>query len=603
MGGFSTIGSRTVESDSTASLVWPNLNSDTEYEWNVSVRDNTGRTQSGPPWHFSTGTPVPNEVPTANDQSVSTSEDSPLGIGLTALDPEGAPLSYSVVSGPTKGTLSGSPPNLNYQPAPNFNGSDSFTFKANDGRDDSNIATVSINIIGVDDTPTAANDAYTVTENDLLTISAPGILGNDADIDSLSLGAVLMSSPANGTLTLNANGAFSYSPNIGFTGTDSFTYVANDGAANSNTAVVTLTVAPLNPPILSANFDTGTDGFSYLDNTFRSTSQSSYASGVRVGSGGFAGGALRVDLGGVNNNTISGMSGGWQRTFTLATPTAVVVSFRYNLSQSPEYESDEFSQVLVSMDGVLSGTVPMDYVAQVVGNGNGGPSITTGWQVFQSHLGTLSAGTHTLRLGSYNNRKNSSSETTSVLIDEVALVQGAPPILEAHFNSGQDGFSYLDDLFRTTNQPSYASGSRVSSGGYSGGALRVLVGGINSSTIQRMSGGWRRSFTLSAPAQVVLRFQYNLTQSPEYESDEASQMLLSVNGILYGQTPNDYLAQVVGNGSGGSNITTGWRTYQVTLSLPAGAHTIAIGSYNSKKNASNETTTGLIDDVLVLPSP
>jgi hypothetical protein len=601
MGGFSTLGTRSAESDSTAFLTWRDLLPLREYEWKVTGRDNTGRSQTGPVWRFTTGTPVPNELPQAESQSVTTNEDSPLGIALSATDPEGVPLSFAVVSGPAQGTLTGSAPNLTYQPGLNFNGSDSFTFKANDGQADSNVATVTVTVIAANDAPTAANDGYGLAQDNSLAVAAPGVLANDGDIDGGALTAVLLSSPANGIVTISADGSFNYTPNAGFSGSDSFTYTANDGATNSNPATVNLTVAPASGAvILSANFDTGSDGFSYLDNAFRSTTQSSYANGTRLASGGFSGGALSVTLGGVNNNTITGMSGGWQRTFTLTQSTPVVISFRYNLTQSPEYESDEYSQALISVNGVLYGAAPSDFVAQVSGNGSGGSPITTNWQLYQIHLGTLAAGTHTLRLGGFNSRKNASNESTTVLIDELLLAIGPEPVLEAHFTATEDGFGYFDDLFRSTSQPSYASGNRVTSGGVSGGALRVLLGGVNSSTVTGMSGGWRRTFSLASATQVVLRFSYNLTQSPEYESDENSQMLVNIDGVLYGEPPNDYLARVVGNGSGGGNITTGWRSSQITLNLPAGNHTLSIGAFNSKKNASNESTTALVDDVILV---
>ncbi len=63
------------------------------------------------------------------------------------------------------------------------------------------------------------------------------------------------------------------------------------------------------------------------------------------------------------------MSGGWHRSFTLGVPTAVTLSFRYRLTETAEYEADEFSQMLVSVDGVLHGISPNDYIAQVVGGG------------------------------------------------------------------------------------------------------------------------------------------------------------------------------------------------------------------------------------------
>ena len=68
-----------------------------------------------------------------------------------------------------------------------------------------------------------------------------------------------------------------------------------------------------------------------------------------------------------------------------------------------------------------TGRGPPDYVAQIVGNGNGGIAESTGWQLFSADLGTLGAGSHTLTLGGYNNRKSYTNETTEVLIDDVVV--------------------------------------------------------------------------------------------------------------------------------------------------------------------------------------
>lgn len=90
--------------------------------------------------------------------------------------------------------------------------------------------------------PGAANDTYTTNENTPLTVVAPGVLGNDTDSQGKSLTAQLATGPSHGTLTLNADGSFTYTPNTYFAGTDSFTYMANDGIATSNTATVTISV-------------------------------------------------------------------------------------------------------------------------------------------------------------------------------------------------------------------------------------------------------------------------------------------------------------------------------------------------------------------------
>ena len=98
--------------------------------------------------------------------------------------------------------------------------------------------------------PVANNDSYNVGENRTLTISAPGVLGNDTDANGDSLTAVLLSGPVYGTLNLNSNGGFTYTPATNFVGVDTFNYLANDGRVNSATAAtVTITVTTNQPPV------------------------------------------------------------------------------------------------------------------------------------------------------------------------------------------------------------------------------------------------------------------------------------------------------------------------------------------------------------------
>jgi VCBS repeat-containing protein len=94
--------------------------------------------------------------------------------------------------------------------------------------------------------PTATADAYGTAEDTVLTVAAPGVLGNDSDPDHNPLSAVLVSGPSHGTLTLNADGSFTYAPATNFNGPDSFTYHASDGTLASELATVTLTVTAVN---------------------------------------------------------------------------------------------------------------------------------------------------------------------------------------------------------------------------------------------------------------------------------------------------------------------------------------------------------------------
>src|SRR5205814_4377718 len=99
-----------------------------------------------------------------------------------------------------------------YVPAANYNGSDSFTYQANDGATNSAIATVNITVNSVNDAPLALDDTYNVNEDATLTVSGPGVLGNDADADADTLNAVLVSEPGQASCSLNGEGSFSHGP-------------------------------------------------------------------------------------------------------------------------------------------------------------------------------------------------------------------------------------------------------------------------------------------------------------------------------------------------------------------------------------------------------
>jgi hypothetical protein len=173
--------------------------------------------------------------------------------------------------------------------------------------------------------------------------------------------------------------------------------------------------------VIDAHFDTDADNFAYADDGFRNTAQPAYASGTRLATGGFTGGALQVSLGGLDDAVVTNMSGGWSRSFDLAHAGRVQLSLRIQVTQTSEYESNELSQGLVSIDGALAGTGLNDFVAQVAGDGNGGTPRTSGWLLVTLDLGTRTAGSHVLRIGGFNNQKTLNNESTAVLIDDVLL--------------------------------------------------------------------------------------------------------------------------------------------------------------------------------------
>jgi hypothetical protein len=155
---------------------------------------------------------------------------------------EMGPLTAVLATNVAHGTLTLNPNGgFIYVPVSTYSGTDTFAYQATAGVNTSSPATVTITIVA-NRRPTATNDSYTLTMNSTLTVAAPGVLANDADLDGDPLSAALASGPTHGILSLSANGGFSYAPTMGYTGSDSFTYRANDGLTNSAAATVSFTV-------------------------------------------------------------------------------------------------------------------------------------------------------------------------------------------------------------------------------------------------------------------------------------------------------------------------------------------------------------------------
>lgn len=180
-----------------------------------------------------------NTPPIVNDQTVTTTEDTPKVMVLAGTDSDGDPLTFSVLTSPTQGVLSGSGANLTYTPNPNYFGTDSFTYKANDGQEDSAPATVTIIITPQNDAPVANSDIATTVKNVSITVN---VLSNDTDIDGDALTVAVATTPRNGTATVNSTNKIIYVPRNGFTGTDTFTYRIQDPGGATSTAYVTVRV-------------------------------------------------------------------------------------------------------------------------------------------------------------------------------------------------------------------------------------------------------------------------------------------------------------------------------------------------------------------------
>ena len=177
-------------------------------------------------WSFTT-TESQNNPPIADDIAVETDEDVEIEITLTGSDADGDELAFAVQTQPENGVLSGDVPNLTYTPNADYNGADSFTYTANDGTVDSELATVTITVNAVNDAPIADDIAVTTDEDVAVEIT---LTGSDADGDELTFEVV--DAPTNGVY---ADGV--YTPNLNFNGIDSFTFVVNDNVEPSTILV------------------------------------------------------------------------------------------------------------------------------------------------------------------------------------------------------------------------------------------------------------------------------------------------------------------------------------------------------------------------------
>jgi len=218
------------------------------YWWSINCTD--GHSWTNGTYHFTTKS---NSVPVAFDDFYDVSEDNVLavwepGILNNDTDEDEDPLTAILVSNVTNGTLNlNSNGSFNYTPNADYHGVDSFTYMANDGVADSNVATVNISVSSENDPPVAFDDFYDVSEDNVLTVAElGGVLINDTDVDNDALTAVVISNVSNGSLTLYDNGSFIYVPDTHFYGFDNFTYKANDSQADSNIANVNISVSSVN---------------------------------------------------------------------------------------------------------------------------------------------------------------------------------------------------------------------------------------------------------------------------------------------------------------------------------------------------------------------
>ncbi|HEV7535786.1 MAG TPA: Ig-like domain-containing protein, partial [Acidimicrobiia bacterium] len=178
-----------------------------------------------------------NSAPVATDRTVATNEDAAVPITLQGHDTDGDNITFAIASNPAHGTLSGSAPTINYQPAKDWNGTDTFTFVTNDGTVDSNPATVTVNVGAINDAPVVTGPAAVTTTPGtpafFQSAFSNAIAFADPDVGSAPFAAYLVST---GAMTLGrttgltfTNGDGTNDTAMNFTGTLTDVNAALDG--------------------------------------------------------------------------------------------------------------------------------------------------------------------------------------------------------------------------------------------------------------------------------------------------------------------------------------------------------------------------------------
>ena len=223
-----------------------------------------------------------NDAPVCDDVTITTDENTAGSTAPDCTDVDIEALTYTVTDALFGDSGTDGSSSLTFDPNGQFeylddteSASDAFMYTASDGDADSVPADVDVTITGVNDAPVANNDSGTTNEDTVLTVAAPGVLGNDTDVDVEPLTVAEVNGSAvdvgsqitlasGAKVTLNADGSYSYTPSpahqgldTGESALDSFTYKASDGTVSSNSATVTITITGVNDAPV-ANNDSGT---------------------------------------------------------------------------------------------------------------------------------------------------------------------------------------------------------------------------------------------------------------------------------------------------------------------------------------------------------
>jgi hypothetical protein len=463
--------------------------------------------------------------PTADVQSVTTDEDTPVGMTLTGSDSIGTTnLTYAVGTAPAHGTLSGTAPNLTYTPDADFSGSDSFTFTVNDGFSDSSTATVAITVDPVEDapvfgTPTAAaaikyNAAY-----------HSSLAGSATDADGDALTYAILSGPS--WLIVDPDGVtLSGTPGSADLGPNSWTIYVSDGNGGTDTA--TLHIAVIDAVLIGYDFDSGgavtispsnvtASSFSSpMDIAFVSTigdNSGVDAAGVAFGSTNTLGCVgMGVDDA-ITANFDAAVAGNDYMTFTVTPDTGVTLNLyaiTFKASKSVSGSVDEYA--LTDASGTLIGR------SVIITNVSGqnatydGVSVNVSGTAFETITGATE-----FRIYAWG-RGTTSTAGTLAMMDKVTL----------HGSAGEDYSTWTVGYGLTGDDA--LSGADAENGGVGDGYDNLMEYALGMDPTQADAGS--RESIGTAVESGTNYFEYVYTRRSDYAAKKLFYLLIDSTNLL-----------------------------------------------------------------------
>ena len=243
-----------VTTDGATVTYTPNLGFAGSDSFAYTVSDPSGATASA---QVNVTVQAVNTPPAAANDAAVTDEDTPVTVAVLANDTDGDGDALTVTAaGPaSNGSTATDGVTVSYTPNANFHGVDTFTYGISDGQGGAASAQVVVTVNPVNDPPTALNDAANTDEDTPVTLA---VLANDADVDGDALVVSAVGSAAHGAVTTDG-ATVTYTPNLGFAGSDSFAYTVSDPSGATASAQVNVTVQAVNTPPAAANDAAVTD--------------------------------------------------------------------------------------------------------------------------------------------------------------------------------------------------------------------------------------------------------------------------------------------------------------------------------------------------------